>query len=153
MRKTALGDWLLVLLVCAATASVYAQPRPARFLAKEDILLYGLGLKVEIETLPDLGAIIIRGRKRDVEELKRIIQEIERLSVETEPEIELYQLRHVGGPAIADIITLVNSIPTDVSERSHSCWAVTGARFVGVDRGLSGLAALAGIPHSPRLPS
>ncbi len=69
--------------------------------------LRDLGLDVEIETLPDLDAIIIRGRKRDVEEAKRIIQEIERLSVEAEPAIELYQLRHVQGEALSDIIRQV----------------------------------------------
>jgi type II secretory pathway component GspD/PulD (secretin) len=45
---------------------------------------------VEIETLPDVGVIILRGRRRDVEEVRKIIEEIERLSAETQPTIEIY---------------------------------------------------------------
>ena len=56
---------------------------------------------VEIETLPDLDVIILRGRDRDVEELKRMIEEIERLSAETQPVIEIYPLKHVEGEALA----------------------------------------------------
>lgn len=68
-----------------------------------------MGLDVEIETLPELDAIIIRGRKRDVEEVKRIIQEIERLSAETEPAIDIYMLRHVQGEALSTIIRQVQA--------------------------------------------
>ena len=55
---------------------------------------------VEIETLPDLDVIILRGRERDVEEVRRIIEEIERLSAETQPVIEVYPLRHVGDESL-----------------------------------------------------
>jgi len=44
-----------------------------------------------------------------VEELKRIIEEIERMSVEVEPAIELYQLQHIQGEALSDIIAQVQS--------------------------------------------
>jgi type II secretion system protein D len=71
--------------------------------------LRDLGLDVEIETLPDLDAIIIRGRKRDVEETKRIIEEIERLSAEAEPVIEVVHLRYVQGEALSDIIRQVQA--------------------------------------------
>ncbi|MEX2286157.1 MAG: secretin N-terminal domain-containing protein [Planctomycetaceae bacterium] len=66
-----------------------------------------LGPDVEIETLPDLDVIIIRGRNRDVEEVRRIIQEIERLSAETVPAIEVYMLKHVGGEAVAELVTRI----------------------------------------------
>ena len=62
---------------------------------------------VEIETLPDLGVIILRGRDRDVQELKRLIEEIERLSVETQPVIEIYPLKHVEGEALSLIANQV----------------------------------------------
>lgn len=72
-------------------------------------VLREIGLDVDIETLPDLGAIIIRGRKRDVEEVRRIIAEIERLSTETEPAIEVLQLRHIQGDALSEIIRQVQA--------------------------------------------
>ena len=67
-----------------------------------------LGTDVEIETLPDLDVIILRGRQRDVEELSRIIEEIERISAETVPVIDVYQLRHVGGETLAAIVAQIN---------------------------------------------
>lgn len=65
------------------------------------------GPDVEIETLPDLDVIILRGRERDVQELKRIIEEIERLSAETQPVIEVYLLRHVRGESLSAIVQQV----------------------------------------------
>jgi len=67
------------------------------------------GPDVEIETLPDLDVIILRGRDRDVQELRRIIEEIERLSVETQPVIEVYPLKHVRDDALSRIIRQVEA--------------------------------------------
>src|SRR5690606_10865195 len=44
-----------------------------------------LGADVDIETLPDLDVVILRGNQRDVDEVIRMIEEIERLSAENEP--------------------------------------------------------------------
>jgi type II secretion system protein D len=63
---------------------------------------------VEVETLPDLDAIILRGRPHDVEELRRIIEEIERLSTETQPAIDIVYLNHVSCEALATIIKQVD---------------------------------------------
>jgi len=63
-----------------------------------------VGVDVEIETLPDLDVIIVRGRERDVEEVARIIEEIERLSALAEPAIEIYPLKHVGGEKLVDLV-------------------------------------------------
>ncbi len=62
-----------------------------------------LGADVQVEILPDLDAIILRGRDRDLKELQRIIEEIERLSAETEPAIDIYLLRHASGEAVSAI--------------------------------------------------
>jgi general secretion pathway protein D len=62
---------------------------------------------VTVQPLPDLDVLILRGRDPDVEELVRIIQEIERLSDETAPEIEVYHLKHVKGAALQALITEV----------------------------------------------
>ena len=59
---------------------------------------------VTVEPLPDLDVLILRGRDPDVKELLQIIQEIERLSDETAPEIEVYQLKHVKGSALEELI-------------------------------------------------
>ena len=67
-----------------------------------------LGADVQVEILPDLDAIILRGRDRDLKELQRIIEEIERLSAETEPAIDIYVLRHVSGEAVSAILRQVN---------------------------------------------
>lgn len=63
--------------------------------------------EVEIQSLPDLDVIILRGRDSDIEELTRIINEIERLSAETTPEIEVYYLQHVRGEALNKLVAQV----------------------------------------------
>ena len=68
---------------------------------------------VTVESLPDLDVLILRGRDPDVKELLQIIQEIERLSDETAPEIEVYQLRHVKGSALEALIEDVLDELTD----------------------------------------
>lgn len=62
---------------------------------------------LEVQTLPDLDVIILRGRDQDVEQLTEIIRELERLSAETVPKISIYQLRHAPGEAIEEIISQV----------------------------------------------
>jgi type II secretion system protein D len=63
-----------------------------------------LGADVEVEPLPELDAIILRGDERDVNELIRIIQEIERISAETVPLIEVYELHHAQSDAVSAVI-------------------------------------------------
>ena len=67
-----------------------------------------LGSDVEVEILPDLDVIILHGRERDVKEMSRIIEEIERLSAEAEPIIEVLPLVHVSSEAMAKIIKQVS---------------------------------------------
>lgn len=62
---------------------------------------------VSVEALPDLDLLILRGRDPDIAELTRIIREIERLSDETAPQIEVYHLKHVQGDALQSLITQV----------------------------------------------
>jgi type II secretion system protein D len=63
---------------------------------------------VRIEFLEGLNMIIIRGQPRDVQRVQAIIDEIERISRETEPAIEIVPLRYVGSDAIAELITELN---------------------------------------------
>jgi len=63
-----------------------------------------LGSDVEFEILPDLDVIILRGRESDVDEVTRLIEQIERISAETVPKIEIYYLKHVQGEAISTVV-------------------------------------------------
>ena len=92
------------------SAADTAQPEtdeamPEDAMSEEDDDEHGaLSGDVEIEQVPDLGAIIVRGSQRDVERVMKIIEEIERLSAETVPMIEVYPLRHIGSEAMADVV-------------------------------------------------
>lgn len=63
---------------------------------------------VQIEYVEGLDAIIIRGRKADVDRVMKIIDEIEQMSVDTEPAIELIELEHVNSQSMADLVSQVN---------------------------------------------
>jgi len=75
-----------------------------------DAPLADLSPDIEIEALPDLDIIILRGDRHDVEEVLRIIEEIERLSAEEEPIIEVYTLRHVGSDAVEALVTKIEDV-------------------------------------------
>jgi len=64
---------------------------------------------LEIQTLPDLDVIILRGRDQDVEQLTKIIRELERLSAETKPKIHIYPLKHTQGESVARIVAEVQA--------------------------------------------
>lgn len=59
---------------------------------------------VEIQQVEGLDAIIITGSERDVERVMKIIEEIERLTVETIPVIELYRMKNVDAETMADVL-------------------------------------------------
>lgn len=59
---------------------------------------------VEIESLPDLDVIILRGTDQELEQLAEIIQQLERISRETQPQVEIYHLRYANGEAVADLV-------------------------------------------------
>ncbi|TWU46002.1 Type II secretion system protein D precursor [Novipirellula aureliae] len=59
---------------------------------------------VEVETLPDLDAIILRGRDQDLDQLAEIIRELEQLSQKTQPAIEIVELQFTNSQKVADLI-------------------------------------------------
>ncbi len=59
---------------------------------------------VQIEFLEGLDVIVLRGNKRDVERVVRIIEDIERLSAQTQPTVEVFNLQHAGSQAVVDIV-------------------------------------------------
>ena len=60
---------------------------------------------VQIEFMEGLDVIIIRGNKRDVDRVQRIIEDIERLSAQTQPQVEVYDLQHVDNEAVVAVVT------------------------------------------------
>ena len=73
----------------------------------------GAGLigAVQIEMLEDLNMIVIKGHKRDVQQVLQLIKEIEDISVETEPAVTVHHLVHVNCEALA---TLVSELYSEV---------------------------------------
>jgi type II secretion system protein D len=67
----------------------------------------GLDVDVDVQTLPDLDVIILRGRDRDVSKLTEIIQELERLSRETQPQVQVYTLEHAQSAAVVEVLKTV----------------------------------------------
>ena len=64
----------------------------------------GLVGPVQIEFLDGLDVLVISGNERDVERVMRIIDDIERLSVDTQPVIEVINLTHVGSDVLAEVV-------------------------------------------------
>ena len=70
-------------------------------------LLGSLKGEVRVESVPELGILVITGNQNDVEAVQEVIQEIERLSKGTAPEVRLALLRHVSSEALAALLTTV----------------------------------------------
>ena len=67
----------------------------------------GLLGDVQIEFVPELGVIILRGNRRDVERVQKIIDEIERESETTRPEIQVATLAHTNSEAMTTLVTQI----------------------------------------------
>jgi general secretion pathway protein D len=72
--------------------------------AEPDVEKAGLVGPVQVELLEGLDVLIVRGHRRDVEQVMAVIQQIERLAQVTEPAIEVYSLRHVDCEALAVLV-------------------------------------------------
>ncbi len=58
----------------------------------------------QIQFVPELGTIIIRGSKRDVQRVMDVIKEIEEKSKLTQPEVEVLELEHADANAVAALL-------------------------------------------------
>ncbi|MFO7905430.1 MAG: secretin N-terminal domain-containing protein [Planctomycetota bacterium] len=67
----------------------------------------GLLGDVQVEFAPELGVIILRGNKRDVARVQEIIDQIEKESIATEPEVDVVSLEHAHNQAMAEVITQI----------------------------------------------
>ncbi len=63
---------------------------------------------VQIEFVEGLDAIIIRGRKPDVDRVMQLINRLEALTQDTQPAIELIVLEHVNSQSMSDLATQLN---------------------------------------------
>lgn len=64
----------------------------------------GLIGDTQIQFVPELGVIIVKGSKRDVARVMEVIEQIEAQSAVTQPKVDVYQLKHVNSQAIADLL-------------------------------------------------
>ena len=62
---------------------------------------------VDIQYIEGLDILIIRGRKRDVERVQKIIAQIEAESEKTKPEVDIYMMEHVDDQAMASLINTI----------------------------------------------
>lgn len=60
---------------------------------------------VQIEYIPDLGQIIVRGSTRDVRRVMELIKEIETKAELTQPDSEVVPLKHADANAVAELLT------------------------------------------------
>ncbi|MCY3005928.1 MAG: hypothetical protein NTV29_08115 [Planctomycetota bacterium] len=70
----------------------------------------GTGLigDVDISFVPEMGIVIVKGGRRDVQRVLEVIEQIKKQSAETTPEIEIYPLKHVNGVALEPILRDLN---------------------------------------------
>ena len=59
---------------------------------------------VQIEFIEGLDVVVVRGHRRDVQRIIEIINQIEQLSSQTEPAIEILPLKHVDSEAMAELV-------------------------------------------------
>ena len=84
---------------------------------------------VELQFVPELGIIIVRGHRRDVEKVKRIIAKIVDTAKTTKPAVEVHMLKNVNGKALADLINELTENPTAIDLRPPRDWDRSGKRF------------------------
>jgi type II secretion system protein D len=83
------------------------RPEDAEEAGGERSLFGSLKADVLVESVPELGILVIRGNQSDVEAVEKVIEEIERLSVQTAPRVKLAILRHISSEALASLLTSV----------------------------------------------
>ncbi len=82
----------------------------------------GLFGDVQIEFVDDIGLVIIRGNKRDVQRVLEVIEKIKNQAKETQPDIEVYPLQHANAQAVA---TLVTDLYTNIFEPRQGTVSIT----------------------------
>ncbi|MCA9136272.1 MAG: hypothetical protein KDB00_05925, partial [Planctomycetales bacterium] len=60
---------------------------------------------VQIEYVPELGQIIVKGATKDVQRVMELIKEIEDKAILTQPDSEVVPLKHADANAVAELLT------------------------------------------------
>lgn len=63
--------------------------------------------EVNIESVDDLGVLILRGNEKDVEQVMKVIRDLEKLSEATAPKVHLLYLKNVDAESLAELLTTV----------------------------------------------
>lgn len=97
---------------------------PAMAIGSTDTLGADTGLfgDVQIEFIEDLDLVIIKGSKRDVQRTLEVIDQIKKKSEETQPAIEVLQLKHVDSQAVA---TLIDELYDEVLKPRQGAVSIT----------------------------
>lgn len=82
----------------------------------------GLFGDVQIEFVDDLGLVIVRGSKRDVQRTLEVIEKIKAQATATQPEVEVYELENANAEAVA---TLVTQLYTQIFEPRQGTVSIT----------------------------
>lgn len=97
-----------------------AQDGTAAIAAAENLGLIG---DVQIQFVPELGIIVLKGSKRDVARVQELIDEIEQKSELTQPEVVVKKLKHINSQAVESLLEelyeeVLSARQGDVSIRS-----------------------------------
>lgn len=87
-----------------AAAKPQAAEKPAAAANTESASRGGLVNPVQIEMLEGLDVLVLRGSATDVEQVMEIINQVERLSAEITPAIEILPLKHLDCEAMAALV-------------------------------------------------
>ena len=89
---------------------------------------------VEIESLPELDVIILRGRDPDLAQLADIVEQLERISKETQAKIRILPLQHVSSEAVAEVINQVSEDLVGERQGRGECYAAGQTKRIVADR-------------------
>jgi general secretion pathway protein D len=64
----------------------------------------GLFGDVQIEFVPQIGQVIIKGSQKDIDRVREVIRQIEEQSEVTKPDVQVVQLEHVDSTALAALL-------------------------------------------------
>ena len=77
---------------------------------------------VQMEVIDGLDVLVLRGSAQDVEQMMEVVRQIERLSAETEPAIEILMMKHIDCEAMA---TLVKALYDEVYMARQGAVSIT----------------------------
>ncbi len=79
-------------------------PQTTALLALSDSTEGGLFGDVQLEFVPELGLVVAKGNKKDVQRVLEVIEKIKLQSQGTKPDVDIYMLKHVDSQALEAIV-------------------------------------------------